>query len=123
MPEKGKGKALIAAYKVAAEGNDLLHFKKTLDEHYNAMQAEVEAKEAKEAEKAAKADRKKRKSEAKPDTEDVDMEDADADAAPKKSSKKRKKEVDDDDEDDEKVSCNDFSILPVTDKFQACKDS
>ncbi|ETI27356.1 hypothetical protein G647_09546 [Cladophialophora carrionii CBS 160.54] len=102
VPQKGKSKQLLEAYKVAAEGHDLLHFKKTLDEHYNAVQQDIEAKEAKEAEKAAKAERKKRKSEVKADAEDVDMEDVDADPEPKKSSKKRKKEVDDDDDEDEK---------------------
>ena len=104
VPQKGKGKALIEAYNVAAEGHDLMHFKKTLDEHYNAIEQDIAAKEAKEAEKAAKAEQKRRKSEAKADTEDVDMEDADADAKPKKSSKKRKKGVDEDDDEDEKVS-------------------
>jgi hypothetical protein len=104
VPQKGKSKQLLEAYKVAAEGHDLLHFKKTLDEHYNAMQQDLEAKEAKEAEKAAKAERKKRKSEVKADTEDVGMEDVDADSAPKKSSKKRKKELEEDDDEDEKAS-------------------
>jgi hypothetical protein len=104
VPQKGKGKALIEAYKVAAEGHDLMFFKKTLDEHYNAVQQDIEEKEAKLAEKAAKAEQKKRKSEAKADAEDVDMEDADADAKPKKSSKKRKKEADEEEDEDEKVS-------------------
>ena len=104
VPQKGKGKALIEAYGVAAAGHDLQHFKKTLDEHYNAMQLEIDAREAKEAEKAAKAEQKKRKSEVKADTEDVDMEDVDADAKPKKSSKKRKKEAGEEDDEDEKVS-------------------
>ena len=100
---KGKGKQLIEAYNVAAEGHDLLHFKKTLDEHYNALQQDLDAKEAKEAEKAAKADKKKRKSDVQVGNDDVDMEDIDADE-PKKSSKKRKKEADEEDDEDEKVS-------------------
>lgn len=115
MPEKGKAKALLAAYQVAAEGHDLQYFKTMLDEHAAAMQADIEAKEARDAEKAAKAakaDKKRRKSEAKAD-EDVDMEDADADPEPKKSSKKRKKEVDSDDEESEKVSAHDC-ILDTT---------
>ncbi|KIX02242.1 uncharacterized protein Z518_08181 [Rhinocladiella mackenziei CBS 650.93] len=102
VPEKGKSKSLLAAYQVAAEGNDLQFFKNMLDDHAAAMQAEIDAKEARAAEKAAKAERKKRKSEAKADTEDVDMDDADAVAEPKKSSKKRKKEIDSDDEESEK---------------------
>lgn len=106
VSEKGKGKALIAAYQVAAENHDLEHFKTLLEEHAAAIQADEDARLAKETEKAEKAskasEKKKRKSEAK--VEDVEMEDADADAAPKKSSKKRKKEADSEDEETEKVS-------------------
>ncbi|OAG39467.1 hypothetical protein AYO21_06295 [Fonsecaea monophora] len=102
IPEKGKGKALLAAYKIAAEGHDLQYFKNMLDEHAAALQAEIDAKEAREAEKVAKAEKKKRKSEAKAEVEDVDMEDADVDVEPKKSSKKRKKEVDEEEDEDEK---------------------
>ena len=109
VPEKGKGKALLSAYEIAAEGHDLEYFKTVLDEHAAAMQADIDAKDAREAEKAAKADRKKRKSEAKNTAEDVDMEDADAEVESKKSSKKRKKEVDEDEDEDEKVSSNDCS--------------
>jgi hypothetical protein len=112
VPEKGKAKALSAAYKVAAENHDLEHFKTVLDEHAAALQADIEAKEARDAEKAAKSDKKKRKSEAKIETEDVEMEDADAEPAPKKSSKKRKKEADSDDEESEKVGCA-FLVLGV----------
>ncbi|KIX94688.1 uncharacterized protein Z520_09734 [Fonsecaea multimorphosa CBS 102226] len=102
VPEKGKGKALLGAYKVAAEGHDLQFFKTMLDEHAAALQAEIDAKEAREAEKVAKAEKKKRKSEAKAEPEDVEMEDADVDVEPKKSSKKRKKEVDEEEDEDEK---------------------
>jgi hypothetical protein len=106
VPQKGKGKSLLEAYKVAAEGHDLMYFKKTLDEHWNAMELDREAKEAKEAEKAAKADKKKkRKSDAKVD-DDVDMDDADAVDEPKKASKKRKKDEAEADDEDEKVSAN-----------------
>ncbi|KAI1619116.1 hypothetical protein EDD36DRAFT_427894 [Exophiala viscosa] len=100
MPEKGKTKSLLAAFAVAAEGHDLQYFKDMLNDHAAAMQADIDAKEAREAEKAAKGDKKKRKSDAKVETEDVEMEDADA--APKKSSKKRKKEAGSDDEETEK---------------------
>ena len=122
IPEKGKGKALLSAYKVASEGHELLYYKTMLDEHANAMQAEIDAKEARDAEKAAKAEKKKRKSEVKTDTEDVEMEDADVDVEPKKSSKKRKKEVDEDDDEDEKVclqSCTSQQYLIL---IPACKD-
>ena len=64
VAEKGKSKALIAAYQVAAENHDLQHFKEILAEHENALQAEAEKREQREAEKVAKADRKKRKSDA-----------------------------------------------------------
>ncbi|OQV01520.1 PWWP domain-containing protein isoform 2 [Cladophialophora immunda] len=103
VTEKGKAKALLAAYKVAAEGHDLQFFKTMLDEHAAALQADIDAKEAREAEKVAKAEKKKkRKSEAKAEADDAEMEDADADVEPKKSSKKRKKEVDEDEDEDEK---------------------
>ena len=106
VSEKGKGKALLAAYEVAAENHDLEYFKTVLDEHAAAIQADEDARLAREAEKAEKAskasEKKKRKSEAK--VEDVEMADADADAAPKKPSKKRKKDAVSEDDDTEKVS-------------------
>lgn len=104
MSEKGKGKALIAAYEVAAEGQDLQYFKELLTEHANAMAAEEQYREELAAEKAAKAERKKRKSEAKIETDDVDMEDADDAEEVKKSTKKRKKVAESEDEEPEKVS-------------------
>ena len=98
VSEKCKAKSLIEAYKVAAEGHDLQHFKDMLMEHEAFLQQEEDAK----AERAAaKAEKKKRKSDVKADT-DVEMEDAEE--VPKKSSKKRKKEADDEDEAEEKVS-------------------
>lgn len=108
VTEKGKSKALIAAYQVAAENHDLQHFKEILAEHENALQAEAEKREQREAEKAAKAERKKRKSDAAAVVaaaadEDVDMEGADEVTERKKSSKKRKKEPESDDEEPEKV--------------------
>lgn len=100
VPEKGKAKALLEAYKVAAEGHDLQHFKDMLLQHEAALQEDEVRKAEKDAEKAAKADKKKRKSEVKAD-EDVEMEDVEA--APKKSSKKRKKDAESDEEEPEKV--------------------
>lgn len=100
VSEKGKAKSLIEAYKVAAEGHDLAHFKEMLRLHVQAMQEDERLREQREAEKAAKAEKKKRKSEVKVD-DDVEMEDVEE--APKKPSKKRKKDVESDDDEPEKV--------------------
>ena len=105
-PEKGKTKALIAAYVKAAENNDLDHYKDMLREHSQAMEEEVLKQEAAKSAKKPKAEKKKRKSDAKgkaEDDDDVDMEEADGSEEVKKSSKKRKKAVDSDDEGAEKV--------------------
>ncbi|KAK5939843.1 hypothetical protein PMZ80_008225 [Knufia obscura] len=99
VPEKGKTKSLVEAFKVAAEGHDLEHFKQMLFQHEEAMAEDERLRAEYQAEKAAKAEKKKRKSEVKVD-EDVDMEDAEE--APKKSSKKRKKEAESGDEEPEK---------------------
>lgn len=100
VSEKGKAKNLVEAYKVAAEGYDLAHFKEMLYEHDKAMREDERLRAEFEAEKAAKAEKKKRKSEVKAD-DDVEMEDAEE--APKKSSKKRKKGAESDEEEPEKV--------------------
>lgn len=124
MPEKGKAKALIGGYQVAAENHDLAYFKQMLGEHAAAMEEDAKAKadqeEQKAAEKAAKSDKKKRKSEVKA-TEDVEMEDA-VDA-PKKGSKKRKKGAESEDEEQpEKVRrssmCAFCSRLIITNSLQ-----
>jgi hypothetical protein len=105
ISEKGKGKALLAAYEVASEVHDLQYFKDMLTEHANAMAAEEQRMEELAAEKAAKAEKKKRrKSEAKVEDDDVGVEDEDDTTDVKKSAKKRKKIVDSDDEETEKVS-------------------
>lgn len=117
--EQGKrSKALWEAYKIAAEGHDLKHFKEVLAEHEQYAREIAEEKAAKDAEKAEKAAKKaeraekaatkgekaaKRKSKGAADEEeeeDVEMEDAEGDEAPKKakSSKKRKKDADSDGE-------------------------
>lgn len=91
-----KNKALSEAYVIAAEGHDLDWFKTMLKDHEQAMQEDIRVREAKAEEKAKKADKAaKRKSAAAGDvSDDVEMEDAGDDAAPKKAkaSKKRKKE-------------------------------
>jgi len=101
--EKGKSKSLIAAYKVAAEDQDLQYFKNLLREHAQAIQEDIEEREAREAVKAAKAGRKKRKSEPAGAAEDVDMEDVGDDEGTAKPPKKRKKDVNSEG-DEEKVS-------------------
>ncbi|RMZ79226.1 hypothetical protein DV737_g3476, partial [Chaetothyriales sp. CBS 132003] len=106
VTEKGKNKSLIEAYKIAAEGHDLQHFKELLIDHAKFLEQEEALKAEKEAEKAQKAAKKKRKSEAKAQDDDADARDADADdadAAPK-SAKKRKKAAETDDEEPEKVT-------------------
>lgn len=91
VPEKGKNKQLIEAYKVAAEGHDIEHFKNLLMEHERALQQDIEAKEEAARAKAEKAEKKtKRKS--MDAARDVEMEDAgSADETSKSASKKRKK--------------------------------
>lgn len=99
VSEKGKSKQLVEAYKVAAEGHNLAHFKEMLLAHEAAMREDEEKKAEREAAKAEKK-KNKRKSDVKGD-EDVEMEDAED--AVKKSSKKRKKEADSEDEEGEKT--------------------
>ncbi|KAL5362615.1 hypothetical protein BJX96DRAFT_154248 [Aspergillus floccosus] len=99
---KNKGKLLLAAYAVAAEGHDLQYFKELLADHQRALEQEEEEREAQAAAKAAAkaekdAKKNKRKSMEIADDEDVDMEDADT-AKKSKSSKKRKKDAEDEDE-------------------------
>ncbi|KAL4981614.1 hypothetical protein BDW68DRAFT_183331 [Aspergillus falconensis] len=95
ISEKGKSKALVAAYNVAAENHDLAYFKNMLADHQAAIQQEEEEREAQEAAKAAaKAakEAKKNKRKSMEIRDDVDMEDADEEKQPK-SSKKRKKDT------------------------------
>lgn len=111
VPEKGKQKQLLAAYKVAAENHDLQHFKSLLADHQRAIQQEAEDREAKEAAKAAaKAEKeqkkKKRKSvEVAGEAEDVEMGEAEEEEGKKttKATKKRKKDAESEGE-AEKVS-------------------
>ncbi|KAE8148696.1 hypothetical protein BDV25DRAFT_13682 [Aspergillus avenaceus] len=98
VSEKGKSKLLLAAYGVAAEGNELQHFKSVLADHQRAIEQEEEEREAQEAAKAAAkaekdAKKNKRKSTEVVDDGDVDMEDVDEDSKKPKSSKKRKKDT------------------------------
>jgi hypothetical protein len=122
-----KNKALWEAYKVAAEGHDLEHFKTVLANHEAAMQQDVEQREQKEIEKKEKAEKSaKRKSTAAADSEDVEMDDADGTAAPSakkaKATKKRKKGEESDGE-NEKVWFQLFVYFATTDGLTACKDS
>ncbi|KAJ5217484.1 uncharacterized protein N7469_011109 [Penicillium citrinum] len=108
VSEKNKAKSLVSAYKVAAEGHDLAHYKKVLSEHQNALDQEARELEEKEAEKeAAKAEKARAKAEkaekaeknkktnkrkSKADT-DVEMEEDDGKKS-KTTAKKRKNETD-----------------------------
>ncbi|EED16099.1 PWWP domain protein [Talaromyces stipitatus ATCC 10500] len=115
VSEKGKGKQLIAAYKVAAEGHDLQYFKNLLADHQRAIQQEAEEREAvaaekaalkaqkeaaKEAREAAKEEKKKKRKSVAAETEDVEMADADEGEKKPKSTKKRKKDAGSDAEDE-----------------------
>lgn len=110
VPEKGKGKTLLAAYRVAAENHDLQYFKDLLAEHQRAVQQEAEEREAKAAAKAAakaqKEEKKKRRKSATAaeEAEDIEMDEADQEDHEKpKSARKRKKDAESDVE-EEKVS-------------------
>ncbi|KAL1958020.1 hypothetical protein VTO42DRAFT_5232 [Malbranchea cinnamomea] len=97
VPEKGKSKALIEAYKVAAEGHDLQYFKDLLADHQRLVEEEMRAAQERAAAKEAKRAKSKRKSTAaKDEDEDIDMA-ASGEEAPK-SAKKRKKDVESDGE-------------------------
>lgn len=139
VPEKGKQKNLIAAYKVASENHDLQYFKSLLADHQRAVQQELEEREAAAAAKAAakaekeekKKQQKKRKSEVvSGDAEDAEMADGDEEGGKKpKSAKKRKKETESDVE-TEKVSrivivTRSLSITPdsLIKWCRACEDS
>ncbi|MCJ1478485.1 hypothetical protein MMC13_007165 [Lambiella insularis] len=95
--EKGKSKSLLAAYKIAAQGHDLAHFKEMLAEHMAAMQEDAEAKAERDAKKASKAKRKSGEVSAAlidEDADEMDVDDEEGEAKPK--SKKRKKSLDSD---------------------------
>ncbi|KAK2740386.1 hypothetical protein FQN57_006126 [Myotisia sp. PD_48] len=89
--EKGKGKGLIAAYEVAAEGHDLQYFKDMLADHQRALQEDEEEREAKAVAKVEKQQKKKRKSTEV--AEEPEDEEAETTGGKKKSVKKRKKDV------------------------------
>lgn len=98
---KGKSKVLVAAYEKASENQSLDHFKKVLQDHQEALQADAEAQAEREAKKASKAKRKSVDASAL--TEDADeMEVDEAPEAAKPKSKKRKKEAADGDDGEEK---------------------
>ena len=91
---KAKAKGLAEAYKVAAEGHSLEHFKGLLKEHEDFLEAEAAERAEREAEKEAKkAAKERRKSEAA--TTAADEMDVDDD---KPKSKKRKKEAGNDED-------------------------
>lgn len=126
--QKGKKKALWDAYKVAAEGHDLEHFKELLKLHEQAMQDDQEQREQKEIQKKEKAEKaaKRKSAAAVDDSDDVDMPDAGDDAAPSakkaKGSKKRKKDDESDGEND-KVCCCSLCTETGSNRLPACKDA
>ncbi|KAL5121240.1 hypothetical protein ACEQ8H_000708 [Pleosporales sp. CAS-2024a] len=115
-----KNKALWQAWKIAAEGHDLAHFKHLLASHEAAMAEDIEQREQKEQEKKEKAERAaKRKSAAAATSEDAEMEDGDDATAPSakkpKASKKRKKGEESDGE-NEKPAKTPKTKLKLTNK-------
>ena len=108
VSEKSKSKLLLQAYAVAAEGNDLEHFKKLLSDHEHALEQEIAAQEAAEkaaaekaekaaaekAEKAAKKNKRKSMDIADDGADDIEMGEAEG-SKKSKSTKKRKKDQDD----------------------------
>ncbi|KAF2707779.1 hypothetical protein K504DRAFT_383308 [Pleomassaria siparia CBS 279.74] len=109
-----KSKALWQAYEIAAKGHDLDYFKAMLNDHDKALQDELE-KMAVESEEEVKPEKKtgKRKSIAAEESDDIDMEDVDGDAAPSakkaKASKKRKKDAESDGE--QEKACLSFRTI------------
>lgn len=97
VPEKGKTKALLEAYGVAAEDHDLKHWKEMLRKHQEAVNEDLELQKERQAKKASKAERQRRKSEAV----DEDEMEVDGEEEEKPKSKKRKKGTEG--EEDEKV--------------------
>ncbi|KAI5294307.1 hypothetical protein KEM55_006670, partial [Ascosphaera atra] len=105
VSEKGKGKALIEAFRVASEGHGLDYFKKLLSDHQAAIEQEEEAIAAAQAEKERKAQEKAERAAAKAATQKkgkrkstaaTDNEDDEEVSEKKSSAKKRKKDVDSD---------------------------
>ena len=101
--EKGKKKDLLAAYAKAAENNDLQSFKDMLKDHEIAVEEDALIKEERAAKKAEKEKRAtaRKSSEAKIDTEEMEVDDDSGNTKPK--SKKRKKASEESDI-EEKVS-------------------
>lgn len=89
------------------------------------MQEDLEQREQKELEKKEKAEKStKRKSLAGAGAEDVDMEDAGDDAAPKKAkATKKRKKGDESDGENEKVCSRTIAYCTKTNQLTACKDS
>lgn len=95
---KQKSKTLAEAYKVAAEGHNLDHFKQMLLEHQELLNAEAEAKAERDAKKAEKAvTKQKRKSDAVVSAAEDKM-DIDGEGAKNKTKKRKKEDGVDEDE-------------------------
>jgi hypothetical protein len=104
VPEKGKGKSLIKAYQVAAEKNDLQHFKTVIEEHNRAIAEDQERKEAKGKgkgkAKTKDANAEESDSEAPVDevADEMEFDEDEIDGKAKSKSKKRKKDAESDEE-------------------------
>lgn len=92
--EKGRSKALLAAYAKLVEKRDLAHFKTMLLDHQKALAEDLAAQEAAAAEKESKKSKKSRKiSEALDDDADIGGDPG----TENMKAKKRKKAADDSD--------------------------
>jgi hypothetical protein len=97
--QQGKrSKQLWNAFEVAAEEHDLAYFKDMLLDHERRVIQERQEQEDKEAKKLEQSAKKAGRKSLPAASEDVEMDGATSDAAPKKSAKKskRKAEADDD---------------------------
>ena len=103
VSDKNKAKSLLEAYKIAAGGHDLAHFKEILADHQEQIAAaETRKREAAESKAKRKSDAaaKKAKAEAAAD-DDMDVDEDEVEDKPK--SKKRKKAAAESDDESEKV--------------------
>jgi hypothetical protein len=105
-PEKGKNKALIKAYQIAAEKHDLQHFKTVIEEHNRALAEDQERKEAKGKGKGkGKAKTKDIQAEGSDSeavvdgaADEIEFDEDEANEKAKSKSKKRKKDVESEEE-------------------------
>ncbi|KAH0559452.1 hypothetical protein GP486_004033 [Trichoglossum hirsutum] len=103
-PEKGKGKSLIKAYQVAAERNDLQHFKTVIEEHNRAIAEDQERREAKGKGKGKAKPKDAHTEESDSEipvdevADEIEFDEDEIDGKTKGKSKKRKKDAESDEE-------------------------